>query len=295
MVAQELPVCFQPAPAAISRSALYLNCDIGQTAYNAGWRQWTGSVARFRSVWVAGFASLWVAGLSSIRTALPRNHLARSPPCHPPGCRAKAHDSGTTRISGFGSRPEPGRRRSSAIRPASLSASVSQPWQRKEPRVLPRRRRKAFTHLCVPRGCRTHFRSQISHLLRRILIAQASMPSLVAVAGQLGVGRNSDDHRCCKNCAGCSLAGLWQRTDHCGYFLNGIRDVPAQPVAKAAKIARRMSAMLPHIRFAGRTLDREMMRRPVSNAPGFSALVNEPGRNNTAVFAMPGTSSVRAV
>jgi len=121
------------------------------------------------------------------------------------------------------------------------------------------------------------------------------MPSLVAVAGQLGVGRNSDDHRCCKNCAGCSLAGLWQRTDHCGYFLNGIRDVPAQPVAKAAKIARRMSAMLPHIRFAGRTLDREMMRRPVSNAPGFSALVNEPGRNNTAVFAMPGTSSVRAV
>ncbi len=52
---------------------------MGQAAYNAGWRQWTGSVAGFRSVWVAGFASLWVAGLSSIRTALPRNHLPRSP------------------------------------------------------------------------------------------------------------------------------------------------------------------------------------------------------------------------
>jgi hypothetical protein len=38
-----------------------------------------------------------------------------------------------------------------------------------------------------------------------------------------------------------------------------------------------------------------MMRLGVSNAPGFSTMVNEPGRNNTAVFAMPGTSSVRAV
>ncbi len=178
----------RPAPAAISRSALCLNCDIGQTAYNAGWRKWTGSVAWFRSVWVAGFASLWVAGLSSIRTALPRNHLPRSPPCHPPACRAKARDSATTRISGFVSRPEPGRRRCNAIRPASLPPSVSQPWQRKAPRVLPRRRRKACTNLCVPRGCRTHFRSQIFHLRRRILIAHASMPSLVAVAGQLAVG-----------------------------------------------------------------------------------------------------------
>ena len=67
------------APAVISRSALCLNCDIGQTACNAGWCQWTGAVAGFRSVWVAGFASLWVATLSSIRTALPRNHLPRSP------------------------------------------------------------------------------------------------------------------------------------------------------------------------------------------------------------------------
>jgi hypothetical protein len=91
------------------------------------------------------------------------------------------------------------------------------------------------------------------------------------------------------------LAGLWQRTDHCGHFLNGIHDVPAQPVAKSAKIVRRMSTMLPHIRFAGRASDAEMMRRPVSNAPGFSAMVNQPGRNDTAVFAMPGTSSVRAV
>jgi hypothetical protein len=91
------------------------------------------------------------------------------------------------------------------------------------------------------------------------------------------------------------LAGLWQRTNHCGYFLNGIRDVPAQPVAKAAKIARRVSATLRPIRFAGRASDAEMMRRPVSNAPGFSAMVNQPGRNDTAVFAMPGTSSVRAV
>ncbi len=79
MRVQNLPFRFQPAPAEIGRSALFLNCDIGQTAYNAGWRQWTGSVAWFRSVWVAGFASLWVAGLSSIRTALPRNHLPRSP------------------------------------------------------------------------------------------------------------------------------------------------------------------------------------------------------------------------
>jgi hypothetical protein len=91
------------------------------------------------------------------------------------------------------------------------------------------------------------------------------------------------------------LVGLWQRADHFGYFRDGIHYVPAQPVAKAAKIVRRMSAMLPHIRFAGRASDAEMMRRPVSNAPAFSAMVNEPGRNNTAVFAMPGTSSVRAV
>jgi hypothetical protein len=157
-------------------------------ACNAGWRQWTGSVAGFRSVWVAGFASLWVAGLSSIRIALPRNHLPQWPPCHPPACRAKARHSATTSIRGFGSRPEPGRRRSNAIRPASLPASVSQPWRRKAPRVSPRRRRKAFTYLCVPRGFRTHFRSQISHLLRRILIAQASIPSLVAVAGQIAMG-----------------------------------------------------------------------------------------------------------
>jgi len=108
-------------------------------------------------------------------------------------------------------------------------------------------------------------------------------------------GWKSDDHRCCKNGAGCSLVGLWQRTDHCGYFLNGIRDVPAQPVAKAAKIIRRKSALLPHNRFAGRALDAEIKRLDVSNAPGFSAMVNERGRNSTAVFAMPGTSSVRAV
>jgi hypothetical protein len=39
----------------------------------------------------------------------------------------------------------------------------------------------------------------------------------------------------------------------------------------------------------------EMKRLGVSNAPGFSAMVNEQGRNNTAVFSTPGTSSVRAV
>jgi hypothetical protein len=56
-----------------------------------------------------------------------------------------------------------------------------------------------------------------------------------------------------------------------------------------------MPAMLPHIRFAGRASDGEMKRLGVSNGSGFSAMLNEPGRNNTAVFAMPGTSSVRAV
>jgi hypothetical protein len=149
-----------------------------------------------------------------------------------------------------------------------------------------------FMHFAVSRA---HFQSQISHLLRRILFAQAWMSFLVVVAGQLGVGQNSDDKLCYRNGAGCSLAGLWQRTDHCGHFLNGIHDVPAQPVAKSAKIVRRMSAMLPHFCFAGRASDVEMKQLGVSNAPGFSAMVNQPGRNNTAVFAMPGTSSVRAV
>jgi len=91
------------------------------------------------------------------------------------------------------------------------------------------------------------------------------------------------------------LAGLWQRADHFGNFRDGIHYVPAQPVANAAKIIRRKSAMLPHNRFAGRALDAEITRLGVSNAPGFSAMVNQPGRNDTAVFAMPGTSSVRAV
>jgi hypothetical protein len=70
------------------------------------------------------------------------------------------------------------------------------------------------------------------------IFAQAWIFSLAAVAGQLGLGRNSDDNLCYRNGAGWSLAGLWQRTDHCGHFLNGIRDVPAQRVAKAAKIVR---------------------------------------------------------
>jgi hypothetical protein len=122
------------------------------------------------------------------------------------------------------------------------------------------------------------------------------MSFLIVVAGQIAVqGWNSDNHLCCKNCAGCSLAGLWQCIVHFGNFRNGIHYVPAQPVSNAAKIVRRMSAMLPHIRFAGRASDGEMMRRPVSNSPAFSAMVNEPGRNTTAVFSMPGTSSVRAV
>jgi len=91
------------------------------------------------------------------------------------------------------------------------------------------------------------------------------------------------------------LAGLWQRADHLRNFRDGIHYVPAQPVANAAEIIRRKSALLPHNRFAGRALDGEMKRLGVSNASGFSAMLNEPGRNNTAVFAMPGTSSVRAV
>jgi len=67
------------------------------------------------------------------------------------------------------------------------------------------------------------------------------------------------------------------------------------PTAEVAKIVLRVLAALQLIRFAGRALDAEMKRLGVSNAPGFSAMVNQPGRNDTAVFAMPGTSSVRAV
>jgi hypothetical protein len=168
--------------------------------------------------------------LSSIRNALPRNHLPGSPPCHSPGCRAKAHDSGTNRISGFGSRPEP--------------ASVSQPWQRKAPRVLPRRRRKAFTHPCIPWGAVLTFNPRPLISFAAFLLPRRRYPLSSQLLGKSPWGWKSDDHRCCKNGAGCSLVGLWQRTDHCGYFLNGIRAVPAQPVAKAAKIARRVSATL---------------------------------------------------
>ncbi len=84
------------------------------------------------------------------------------------------------------------------------------------------------------------------------LLPRRRYPLWSQLLGNSPWGWNSDDHRCCKNCAGCSLAGLWQRTDHCGNFRNGIHYVPAQPVSNAAKIVRRMSAMLPHIRFAGR-------------------------------------------
>ncbi len=106
--------------------------------------------------------------------------------------------------------------------------------QRKAPRVLPRRRRKAFTYL-VPRGCRTHFRSQINYLIRCILIARASKSSLLVVAEQIAVGWKSDDDLCCRNGAGCPSAGYWHHADHSGYFRSAIRGAPVQPVANAAK------------------------------------------------------------